>query len=95
MIRLAPLLILAGCTSAEPAAAPPAPGLDGRCDAGELARFVGQAATADLAAEAQRVSGARSVRWKAPGMAITMDYSPSRLNIAIDAARKVTGFDCG
>lgn len=94
MIRFAPLLILAGCATPQPAV-PPAPGLDGSCRATGLERFIGQAATSELAVEAQRESGARSIRWKAPGMAITMDYNPSRLNIAIDSAQKVTGFDCG
>lgn len=94
MMRFAPLLVLAGCATPQQSV-PPAPGLDGSCRVTGLERFIGQAATADLAAEAQRASGARSVRWTAPGMAITMDYNPSRLNIAIDAGQKVTGFDCG
>jgi hypothetical protein len=95
MIRSAPLLLaLAGCAAAT-AAPEPAPPPEGKCDIAPLQRFVGQPATADLAAEAQRLSGARTVRWKAPGMAVTMDYRPDRLNIEIDAAQKVVSFDCG
>lgn len=35
------------------------------------------------------------VRVIEPGMAVTMDYSPSRLNIELDAAGKITRVYCG
>lgn len=99
MIRPAlPLMLLAGCANASAPAAPPATPereVNTDCDLRQLDRFVGQTASPALAAEAQKLSGARSVRWKAPGQAVTMDYSPTRLNIQIDETQKITGFDCG
>ena len=89
-MAIAGLLATGGCmTTPEP------PATEGRCRTEGLTDYVGRAGTQELASEAQRRSGARSVRWKAPGMAVTMDYRPDRLNISIDAGGMVTGFDCG
>lgn len=93
------LLLLAACANAAespaPAAATPEREVNTECDLRQLDKFVGQPASPALAAEAQKLSGTRTVRWKAPGQAVTMDYSPSRLNIQIDETQKVIGFDCG
>ena len=66
-----------------------------KCDTTALQQFVGQPATAELAAEALRLSGAKALRWKPPGAMVTMDYRPDRLNISTDEQNRVTGFDCG
>ena len=94
MRLLALALLLGGCTTmtetAPPSAAPEEP-----CDTKALQPLIGQSATAELAAEALRLSGARALRWKPPGAMVTMDYRPDRLNISLDAQNRVTDFDCG
>ncbi|MBB3910657.1 I78 family peptidase inhibitor [Sphingomonas desiccabilis] len=101
MIRnLLPLVALAGCTpmvaTETPQAGPEAaaPG-DGSCKIDGLTDLVGQAASSDLAADAMRRSGARTMRWIGPDTAVTMDFRPDRLNIDTDAGGKVTRFHCG
>ncbi len=65
-----------------------------RCDATALRGLVGRPA-AEVTAQAQRRSGARSVRSYATGDMLTMDLRPDRLNIERDAAGKVVRFSCG
>lgn len=100
MIRnLLPLVVLAGCT---PMAATEAPQAgpeaaiagEGSCKVDALTDLVGQVASSELAAEAMRRSGARTMRWIGPDTAVTMDYRPDRLNINTDASSKVTRFHC-
>ncbi|MBW4330930.1 peptidase inhibitor I78 [Stakelama sp. CBK3Z-3] len=67
----------------------------GACDVDGLSGFVGQTGTQELAAQALGISGARTVRWRKPGMAMTMDYRTDRLNIDLDKQNVVTGFKCG
>ncbi len=87
------LLALGACAKPPlPVAAEPAPGV--QCDANAAQALVGRAA-ATVAAEAQRLSGARSVRRYATGDAVTMDFRPDRLNIESDAAGNVVKFSCG
>lgn len=88
-------LALTACVSPDKAAETPPPTVEARCDPAGLSDLVGKPATQALAAGALHRSGARIMRWKAPGMAMTMDYRADRLNIAIDAGNLVTGFDCG
>ena len=67
----------------------------GRCDAVAAQKLVGQAASADLAAEAQRLSGAEMVRWLRPGQMVTMEYREGRLNIQLDEQNRVIAIRCG
>lgn len=83
---------LAGCTTTEAA---PTATLPAECAADKASALVGQPGTSDLAAEAMKLSGARTVRWTAPGMAVTMDYRPDRLNIELDDKQMVARFTCG
>jgi hypothetical protein len=85
---------LTGCvmTTTEPA---PPPVADINCDIDALAGLVGQPASTELAADAIAKAGARTVRWIGPGMAVTMDYRPDRLNIELDGSNRVTKFSCG
>lgn len=71
-----------------------APGPD-RCDAAAARALIGRRATDARVAEAQRLTGARRVRSIRPGMMVTMDYSPDRLNIHIGPDEKVERFACG
>jgi Peptidase inhibitor I78 family len=81
---------LIGCAAIAPER-PPA----GTCDAGRLSRLVGRPGTPELGAEAQRRSGAARLRWIRPGDVVTMDFSPQRLNIHLDARGRVESFACG
>jgi hypothetical protein len=89
--RLAPLLLfplLAGCV---PIAAGLAPDDGPNCPAARLQGLVGQPAV--FAQTVVNPSGsARIIR---PGQAVTMDYSPSRLNIEIDANERIVSVRCG
>ena len=93
------LLLAAACTmtaEGEPPASgsgEPAAGRD--CNTDGLQDLVGRPATAELGAEALRRSHSRTIRWIRPGDAVTMDYSPQRLNINLDAQGRVERFNCG
>jgi hypothetical protein len=66
-----------------------------RCDAAPAQSLVGQPATTELAAQAQRLSGAGLVRWLQPGQIVTMEFREDRLNIELDAQNKVVAIRCG
>jgi len=67
----------------------------GACNAAAARALIGRRATHALVAEAQRLTGSRRVRSIRPGMMVTMDYSPDRLNIHIGPDEKVERFACG
>lgn len=73
-----------------PPAAPPAttPG-PGGCLPPGIAALVGQS---DAVVETMRFD--RPTRIIRPGMAVTMDYSPDRVNIEIDESGTITGVRC-
>lgn len=75
-------LVLAGCVAAEPE--------QNACGAAELQDLVGKDQGA-LAAM-NFLSGTRFIT---PGMAVTEDYSPGRLNFDLDAKGRITGVWCG
>lgn len=64
------------------------------CDAAKVQQLVGQPADG-ATAEAQRLSGARTVRRYGPGAALTMDYRADRLNVETDAAGVIVKLSCG
>lgn len=83
--RLAPLaltLALAACVAGEP--------LQNACGADGMQDLVGKD-RAVLAA----MSLPQGTRIITPGMAVTEDYSASRLNIDIDARNRISGIWCG
>jgi hypothetical protein len=89
------LLILAACTTAQDGnEAVPVHG-QGACRSEQLNQFVGQKADAALGARILEVSGARVLRWVAPGMAVTMDFRQDRLTVTYDAAYVITQASCG
>lgn len=80
------LLVLAACVEEPPMAIPG----DDACGAPALQYLVGQPAGV---LDSMRFAGpTRVIR---PGMAVTMDYSPNRLNIEIDAAEVIARVVCG
>ena len=85
-------IALAACTTV-PAEGPPQ--ASGKCRAGGLERYVGQAATAENGAAILRESGARTLRWIPHGSAVTMDYSEQRVNVKLDPQRRIEAVTCG
>lgn len=87
---------LAGCGTIGwfPPLAPEQPPA-GTCHTDRLSRLVGRPATPELGAEAQRRSGAARLRFIRPGDVVTMDFSPQRLNIHLDAQDRIESFACG
>lgn len=91
------LLTLGACAATGNAADPegPPPASLGECSAEEAQGLVGQAATPELAAEALRLTGLRTVRWIPEGSAVTMDFRIDRLNIELDRENRVSRITCG
>lgn len=81
VLPLAPIA-LAAC------AAVPAPA-DDQCNAGKVAAWYGKAATPAVRAEIARATGARTIRWLYPDSVVTMDFSPTRLNVTMDKGTDV------
>lgn len=65
------------------------------CDAKAAEQYVGQMLDEALGERAKAATGARGVRVIRPGMAVTMDYRPGRLNIELDEAGRIVRFRCG
>lgn len=87
-VLLLPLALLAACETIPVAGA-------GRCDATRVQKFVGALGTTDVGSALLKRSGARTLRWLAPGSLATMDYRQDRLNVRVDGRNFVTGLDCG
>lgn len=76
-------LMLAGCDPVEP-------GPDPTCPPFDFHALVGQ-----LQSAAEGISYGGEMRIIRPGMAVTMDYSPSRLNVEIGADGRIARIFCG
>ncbi len=81
------LLLLSGCI--EPAPLPVPPDADS-CGATSLQTLVGRPASV-----LQTMRFGTVTRFLRPGMAVTEDYSASRLNISIDKSGTITAVSCG
>lgn len=98
MIRFAfPLVVLAlGACTYEKRPEPDAPpATAGKCVADALGSLTGKTRSEAVTKKALRLSGARNIRWIAPGMAVTMDYREDRLNLDVDAQGKIVRAHCG
>ena len=94
-LTAAALFTLAACTTAQGGdEGVPVKG-EGACRSEQLNQFVGQKADAALGARMLEVSGARVLRWVAPGMAVTMDFREDRLTVSYDAGYVITQASCG
>lgn len=96
MIRtLIPLAALAcvGCVQERPQADLPV-ATAGACTTERLASLVGKQRSEATAAEALRLSGAKTLRWIEPGMAVTMDYREDRLNLHVTAGGTIERAAC-
>jgi len=94
IIALAALAALGACTSTA-RQSDRHHGAVGDCSAEAAQGLIGQAGTAELAADALQRTHLRTVRWILPGQAVTMDYRADRLDIALDADGKVERISCG
>lgn len=87
-------LLLSACVQApsQPRPLPPQPDPPAAdaCGAGALQGLVGQP---DTVLQTMRFS--QQVRVIRPGMAVTMDFSPERLNIQIDREGRISRVSCG
>ena len=86
--------MLAACTTAQSGEVSRQAG-KGACRSEQLNQFVGQKADAATGAKMLEVSGARVLRWVAPGMVVTMDFREDRLTVTYDAAYLITQASCG
>lgn len=68
---------------------------DDACGASLVQNFVTLRANDALRAEIALRSGARTIRWIAPGSAVTMDFSASRLNAELDDDGVIRALRCG
>lgn len=95
-MMLAGLVGLTACTVAngDGPATPPA-AAEGPCRNEGLDAFVGQKASAQTGAALLKASGAKTLRWGGPGMAMTMDYRADRLTVSYDEAMTITSARCG
>ena len=90
-ILIAAALLTTGCATAPEAEA----GDIGKCKADEARKLIGRARSAEVGNDALRLSGAKTLRWIAPGTMVTMDYREDRVNLRVDSAGKVVKIDCG
>ena len=96
LLALPLLALLAACAGASgQGPATPPPTAEGPCRNEGLDRFIGQTASAAIGADMLRASGARTLRWGAPGMAMTMDFRPDRLTVSYDGKMVITTARCG
>jgi hypothetical protein len=84
--------------SADRGAAQPPPSTppgSATCNAPKAQFAVGQPASSDLLERARMAAEAASARFLRPNQPITMEFSPSRLNLSLDPRDVVLGASCG
>jgi hypothetical protein len=64
------------------------------CGASKVAPFVSLVATPAVRARLAAKVGHDRIRWVGPDTAVTMDFRPDRLNVALDKANVITGGTC-
>lgn len=95
------LIALTGCVSPEREApyttekVPETQAGGFECDATTAQYALGQKTSVTLAQELLAKAGASVLRWIPPRSAVTMDYSPVRLNISYDDAMVIDRITCG
>lgn len=74
---------------------PPLEAPGGECRREPLQAFLGKTASKDVLDEALRASGAVRARVVKPGMAVTMDFRPDRITVAVDDNNRIERINCG
>lgn len=92
MVALVMGAAAAGCATVGPEAAA-TPG--GTCRNDGLQAYVGRPATAEVGAEIQRTSGAKTLQWVAAGTMVTMDFREDRVRVYLDESNRVQRVSCG
>ncbi len=92
MFRLPIAIIIFGARLASANAHPFPAGQD--CGATRVKSFVAKLATPAAIARIKLRSGAAAMRVIKPGMAVTMDFSPTRLNVELDERGRVKALRC-
>ena len=91
-------LLLAACNTVPAQGRPdqaPETAAGQSCRSEDLAEFVGDERSAALESELLRRSGARTVRWVPEDAMITMEFSPERLTVHLDASGRIERLNCG
>jgi len=65
------------------------------CGTTLVQNYIGLRANDAVREEVTRRSGADSIRWITPGMAVTMDFHEGRLNAELDEDGVITRVRCG
>jgi hypothetical protein len=68
---------------------------DTDCGADKLGRWLNVLPTDDVKASISEAVGERPIRYIAPGDAVTLDFSPSRLNVELGEDGRIKLFRCG
>ncbi len=90
------MIMCGGCSASNGTDAHPSPPpMEAQCHAEGLDQFIGQKATAETGAAMLKASGARTLRWGGPGMAMTMDYRADRLTVSYDRDMIIERASCG
>jgi Peptidase inhibitor I78 family len=67
----------------------------GTCNAAKAQWAIGQRASSDLLERARNAAEAKVARFLRPNEAITLEFSPVRLNLGLDQKNVVTSVTCG
>ena len=78
-----------------PTPPPQPPPASGTCDASKAQWAIGERATNEVLERARTAAQAATARFIRPNEAITLEYSPGRLNLGLDKRDVVMGVTCG
>ena len=67
----------------------------GVCDARALGSFAGELPTPEIGLRMMGFARASTLRWVPHGGMITMDHSPQRLTVQLDAQGRIASARCG
>ena len=88
-------LSTAACTGMQVNTGGPLPPQEMQCDAERARWAIGREATAGIVEEVRVATQSRTVRVIHPGQAVTMDFSPVRVNIHVNERNAITSITCG
>ena len=91
VLPVAALMLVGACAPKTPPAE--IPGVE--CSADGLGSLIGKRRSAEVEAEAKRLSGANVVRWLEPNAVVTMEFRADRLNLHLGTDGKIGSARCG